>query len=294
MIYTIHNDWLQVGIQDLGASLHSILDQEGTEYLWQGNPAYWNEQAPNLFPYIARLTRETYRLDGKEYRMGIHGFVKDSQLQVSEQKKNYIRFSMRDTDETYRQYPYHFQYEVIYGLQQESIQIRYRVENLDEKIMYFGIGGHPGFCVPLEKGKAFEDYYFKFPDDAAMRRVNITPACFVGEGTEEFPLEAGNILSLHHDLFDRDAIILQDIPRQVSLLARGGRKGVKVVFPQMKYLGLWHAPKTDAPYVCIEPWSSLPSRQDVVEDLAVQPGLISLKSGCIYENAWEIQIIGVA
>lgn len=27
-------------------------------------------------------------------------------------------------------------------------------------------------------------------------------------------------------------------------------------------------PKTDAPYVCVEPWTSLPSRQDVVEELS--------------------------
>ena len=28
--------------------------------------------------------------------------------------------------------------------------------------MYFGVGGHPGFAVPLEKGLAFEDYCLQF------------------------------------------------------------------------------------------------------------------------------------
>lgn len=289
--YQIKNDLLKVKIQDHGGSLCSVRDREGTEYLWQGNPAYWEEKAPNLFPYIGRLTRETYAFEGQTYHMGIHGFIKDSYLQVAEQGEDFIRLFLEDNDVTWELYPFHFRYEVAYRLLKNSIQIQYRVVNRDDKTMYFGIGGHPGFNVPLEPDKCFEDYYLQFPKDAGMNRVNITPACFVGEGAGTFPLEEGNILSLRHNLFDQDAIILQDIPEEVSLMARGGRKGVKVVFPQMKYLGLWHAPKTDAPYICIEPWSSLPSRQDVVEDLAAQPGLIALNPERIYENSWNIQIL---
>ena len=44
-------------------------------------------------------------------------------------------------------------------------------------------------------------------------------------------------------------------------------KEICVTYPNMTYLGIWHMPKTDAPYICIEPWSSLPSRKNVVEDL---------------------------
>ena len=58
-----------------------------------------------------------------------------------------------------------------------------------------------------------------------------------------------------------------------------GARAVAVDFPGFPYLGLWHSPKTRAPYVCIEPWCSLPSRQDVVEDLSTQPGLLSLPAG---------------
>ena len=50
-------------------------------------------------------------------------------------------------------------------------------------------------------------------------------------------------------------------------------------FPGFPYLGLWHCPHTAAPYVCIEPWCSLPSRQDLVEDLSDQPSLLRLPSG---------------
>jgi hypothetical protein len=49
-----------------------------------------------------------------------------------------------------------------------------------------------------------------------------------------------------------------------------------VEFPQMPYVGFWHWPKAEVPYVCIEPWSSLPSRKDRVEDLEQQENLLSL------------------
>ena len=54
-------------------------------------------------------------------------------------------------------------------------------------------------------------------------------------------------------------------------------------------LGFWHMPKTDAPYVCLEPWSSLPSRQDVVEDLETQPDLISLPAGEVWTTTWSLR-----
>ena len=56
------------------------------------------------------------------------------------------------------------------------------------------------------------------------------------------------------------------------------------------YLGIWHMPHTDAPYVCIEPWASLPSRQDVVEELSCKSDLIHLAPGAKYENQWSITI----
>ena len=117
-----------------------------------------------------------------------------------------------------------------------------------------------------------------------------SPACFV-TGTTPYALGDDGVLPLRHDLFDDDAIVLTGVPAQVCLHAKNGRKAVRVSYPQMRYLGIWHKPHSDAPYVCIEPWSSLPSRDGVVEDLAAQPGLNALGAGETYENRWKIEII---
>lgn len=291
MIDTIENECLKVRISDRGAELQSIQTKDGAQYLWQGDEKYWGDRALNLFPYIARLTEGKYELDGHSYEMPIHGFVNYSILEAEERQKNRIVFRMTEREETLQMYPFSFVYRVIYELTGNRLDISYDVENKNERTMYFGIGGHPGFCVPLEDGLAFEDYYLQFGEEKNPVRVGFSPACFLNGQDAEFALAKGGRIPLSHSLFDEDAIVLKDMAKEVCLKSDKGSRAVRVSYPQMDYLGIWHMPFTDAPYVCIEPWSSLPSRQDVVEELTNQPGLVSLPAGEKYRNRWSIEIM---
>lgn len=288
-MYVIQNELLTVTVNPVGATLWSITDQSGQEYLWQGDERYWGDRAPNLFPYIARLTDKRYVLNGKEYSMDIHGFARTNVFEVVEQKENRIVMRMKDTAETYAEYPYHFTFDVCYELVGNKLNISFVVENQDDKKMYFGVGGHPGFNLPMEKGLVFEDYEAYF-GDCKPRKVLFSEDCFV-IGEEPYELTDG-ALPLTHPLFDHDAIVLTDTNQEVTFRSKKGTKALKVCYPDMPYLGLWHKVCSDAPYVCIEPWSSLPSRKGIVEDLATQPGLIHLEAGKVYTNNWDIEIIG--
>ncbi len=77
----------------------------------------------------------------------------------------------------------------------------------------------------------------------------------------------------------------------VTLKSDKSHRAIRVEYPDMPYVGFWHMPKTDAPYIYIEPWSSLSSRKGIVEDLATQPGLVSLNSGCEYTNQWSVELV---
>ena len=281
--YVIKNGQLEITIRSLGAEIISIKDCEGMEYLWQGNPVYWDAQAPNLFPYIGRMIDKKYMLDGKVYDMDIHGFAKDTEFTADQISDTEIVFSMTDSEETYKQYPYKFQFQVMYKLQGSSLQMTYHVKNIDEKEMYFGVGAHPGFNIPFEEGTKFEDYYLEFGPSENVQRVKFSDDCFV-EGENPYKLRDDKFLDLRHDMFDEDAIVLHNMSNEVVLKSKTGKKEIQVVYPEMDYVGFWHWPKTDAPYVCIEPWSSLPSRKGPIEDLAKQPGLLKLQS---MEEHWN-------
>ena len=84
MIHTLKSDYLTVQINEKGAQLWSIRTEDGTEYLWQGDPKYWEDRALNLFPQIGLCTNNTYTLHGREYKMDIHGFIKDTVLAPAE------------------------------------------------------------------------------------------------------------------------------------------------------------------------------------------------------------------
>lgn len=289
MEYSIKNANLTVKISDIGAEMQSV-EKDGTEYLWSGDPAYWPERAPLLFPFVGRFTNGKYTLDGTEYEMGIHGFARKLPYKVVEQNPESITFELVDTEETYASYPYHFELRVTYTLQENQIEIRYGVKNETEQTMYFGIGGHPGFQVPLEDGLEFADYYLEFGGKCYPDRVGHTETCFLSGENHKMELEEDIRLRMYHEMFDDDAIVLQNMADSVTLKSDKGARKVTVCYPHLPYLGLWHAPKTDAPYICIEPWTSLPSRQDIVEEFRYKCDLIRLNGNETYENRWSIII----
>ncbi len=289
MVYQISNDLVQLSISEIGAEMKSI-KKDGAEYLWDGNEEFWPEQAPLLFPYVGRFTDGKYTLNGKTYEMGIHGFARKLPYRVVLEENSRIRFQLKDTEETYCSYPYHFVLEVEYALEGDTIGITYHVKNETDEVMYFGIGGHPGFRVPLEEGLDFSDYYLEFSGESRPERVGHTPACFLSGINQEYPLRDGRCIDLRHTLFDEDAIVLQNVSDEVTLKSDRGHRQVKVSYPNLPYLGLWHAPKTEAPYICIEPWTSLPSRQDVVEEFRYKSDLIRLAPHGEYVNNWKITI----
>lgn len=291
MNYTISNEKLTIKIASYGAELQSIQTKDGTEYLWQGDSRWWEDKAPNLFPYIGRLTNQSYTLEGKKYHMLIHGFAKLMEYTAENAKTDSLVLSLKENETTLEQYPYKFDFKIIYKLEGNKLHVTYYVKNNDEKIMYFAVGGHPGFNVPLEKGLSFDDYYVEFEGSGPVEQVEFTEACFLTGRNVPFELSEGNRFCLSYPKFDDDAIVLADTAHVAELKSDKGTRAVRVTYPQMDYLGMWTWPKATAPYLCIEPWSTLPSRQDIVEDFAEQPGMLSLDPGAVYENTYSIEII---
>lgn len=291
MGYTIlENSRLRLTVDSLGAQMMSLQNLDGREYLWQGDPRYWCERAPVLFPFVGRLTENSYRYGGQVYSMGIHGFAAHQDFSCLCPEPNRLVLQLTDNGETREQYPFAFSLNIIYELIDNRVQVTYQVENTGTGMLPFGIGGHPGFRVPLEEGEQFDDYILEFTGGCQPDRVGFTPQVFLSGQDQPYSLNEGKYLPLRHDLFDEDAVILKNMSREVALRSRVSPHGVQVSYPDMPYLGLWHVPNTDAPYLCIEPWSSLPARQNVVEDFACKSDLIQLGPGKTYINTWSITI----
>lgn len=290
MDHIIKNEALTVTVSGHGAQLRSILGADGTEYIWQGDPKYWSGRDLTIFPFVARLTGGRYSLDGRIYELPIHGFAPRCGFDAAENSAARLVLELRSGAKTLKQYPRQFTFRVIYALLGGVLSIAYEVTNRDTRPMIFGLGGHPGFNVPLQKGLRFEDYRLRFLAACLPTRVGFTPDCFVSGEDTPYPLEDGRSIPLSHSLFDDDAVVLRDMCREVTLESPLDGHSVTVTFPHMPYLGLWHAPKTDAPYVCIEPWTSLPAHAGEMTVFEDRPDLVRLDAGKTHSCRWSIAV----
>ncbi len=287
---TIENKYLSVQISEKGGTLQSIYGkEESIEYLWQGDRDFWGGRAPNLFPFVGRLFEERYTWQGESYPMKCHGFLGRQPMLPVQASVDSCTFLFQDTAETYAVYPFHFQVTLTYTLSGKTLQISFRVDNQGNHPMYFTMGGHPGFNVPLEEGLCFEDYAMVFPKECHPEIIQFSPGV-LPVGREPYALVGDRCLPLRHDLFDLDAVVFSGMPRSVTLKSDKGTHGVTVDFSGMPYVGFWHARQKACPYICIEPWCALPGRQNVVEDLTTMPDLTAVQPSGSWKNDWSITV----
>ena len=278
MNHVLSNGELTVTIREHGAEPVSAR-RGACEYLWQGDPAFWSGRAPLLFPICGRLFGGTYRHEGRRFEMGIHGFARHCDFAAERLSETALRLTLRPSPETRRAYPFDFALTVEYRLDGAMLACEARVDNPGPGPLPFAFGAHPGFNVPLAGAGAFEDWELAFDEPCSPDRFLLSDACFQTGRKAPFALEGGRTLRLRHDLFDRDAIFLSRTSGAVTLRSARTERFVRVRYPDMPYVGFWHPPRTEAPFVCIEPWCGLPSFEGVEDDFAAKTDFFRLPPG---------------
>ena len=290
MIYSIENKILKATVDTSGAQLQSIYSKATeTEYLWQGDPAYWAGRAYNLFPTIGRMYKNTYTYDGNEYSLRCHGIARYRAFQLTDRTATKLTFRLTEDEDSLKEYPFKFEFFIRYELKEATLEISFIVKNTDEKELIFALGGHPGFNVPFGNG-AFEDYYLEFSEKTKVLFHTLSESKFMTGEKLPLPLTEGVRLPLRHELFDNDAAILGNTCREISLKSKADPRYITVKYPDFRYLGVWHTPETDPPFVCIEPWSALPATDGVITDLSAKEDMTRLAPGKTYKTSWSIEI----
>ena len=293
MVYFIKNDFMRVGIDKLGAEIVSIAtlgEEIEKEYIWQGDEKYWLGHAPIMFPICGRLYEGKYTYLGKTYEMPNHGIARSSLFRVTAAKNDELTLTLESNEATREKYPFEFRFDVTFKLVEKTLEVIYSVKNVDDKELIFTLGGHPAFNVPLNPETTFEDYYVEFENPCDAMRVDFSPTCFCTKNDKLFM--GGNVkrIDLKHELFDDDAIFLYNTDKKITLKSDATTDSVTMTFDNMKYIGLWHAPKTDAPYICIEPWCGIPANEGVIDDLETKEEMIHLPAGFSFSNSYKVEI----
>ena len=290
MLYTIENDRVRVTLDSArGGELTSIYGKvTDCEYLWQGDPAYWAGQAPVLFPICGRLLDGYYTYGGKRYEMGIHGFLRKMALTVTAQTADSITLFATDTAETREMYPFSFRFLLTYSLSGDSLTVSHRVENTGDKELIFALGAHPGFRVPMGNDKC-EDYALTFADHVTELTQVVFKNNFTSRAWESYPLPDHKI-PYSNELFDAGSLFFANMGDTVTLGSPVSGRFVRLDFVGFPILGLWHAEDTGAPFLCIEPWESIPTYHDKVDALETKAMMNRLVPGSTYEKAYTITV----
>ena len=290
MIYTITNDYLSVSIETFGAQLKSIKKRNyECEYLYQGSNIYWANRAINLFPICGRLKDNKYTYNNIEYELGCHGFARHQEFSLDSISESSVTFKLSDNDETLNKYPFKFDLRITYELNGNIINIKNTVLNKDNKELLFTTGGHPGFNCPLDKSLDFSDYIISFNNVSDLEEMGLTPKGLRTGLYNKVHFENG-LINLDHHMFDNGSPFYKNSFNEIRLYSLKDKKAVTVRCPKANFFGLWHTDKSDAPFICIEPWLGCPSLDNASSSLEEKDYMIKLKNNESYEFKYEIEI----
>ncbi|TDN87647.1 galactose mutarotase-like enzyme [Salegentibacter sp. 24] len=289
-MHELQNEFLSIKVNSIGAELSSLKNLEtGIEHLWQGSPEFWASRAPNLFPVIGVLKDGEFLFEGKAYKMPKHGFIRhNEEMRLKVKTPNSLIFELEYSQKTLEIYPFKFKFEISFTLHEKSLKIHHSIINLDEKPLYFSLGGHPAFNAPIEEGEVYEDFYLEFDRKMDLSTHLLNEKGLVMDKTEGI-LDNEDKIRLQKDLFAKDALIFQNIPsKKVALKNKNTGIILSVEYSDFSNLGIWAKP--GAPYVCIEPWLGMADVESTDKNLKTKEGIQMLESKKEFEASYKINI----
>ncbi|SEK20354.1 Galactose mutarotase [Pseudobutyrivibrio ruminis] len=290
MNYTLENDKIKLTVAEHGAEIKSLIRKaDGKELMWQADAAYWGRTAPVLFPLVGNYYQKKSVFKGQTYEMGQHGFARDMDFMLGRQTENELVFLLKDNEESRKKYPFSFLLVITYRLENDTVNVEWKVENPNEETMYFSIGGHPAFNCDLDT------YTLRFEKDN-QPNAKITANIIADDGSgclgdeqKQFELENG-VLGMSDELFSRDALIIEDRQSdKVTLIDDKGQDVIAVKFDAPLF-GVWSPVGKHAPFVCIEPWYGRCDRVGFNQKLEEREYGNTLSITDIFQVSFDIQV----
>ena len=293
MLITIENEWLKAEFSRDGAELRKVKHKKnGLDYMWTGDSTYWGRVSPVLFPIVGRLKEDQYELNGQNYSMSQHGFLRDVTFDLFVQTQTNVSFVCESAGRFTEIYPYEFKAFIHYILKDDALMVRWEIQNENQGVMYFSIGAHPAFKVPLLENETVEDYSLHFTpaQNKNVVEYELKESLIHEKGT------ANDIstIQLSDTLFKNDALVYSHIDI-VKLISNTSGHGVEVTFEKFPFVGIWSKYKdsdgTIAPFVCIEPWYGIADTYQTSGKLEEKLGINKLETGEDFKAEYKIKFL---
>ena len=252
---TIENQHLRVRVKPLGAELCSIFSKKlEQEIMWQPGDEIWNHSSMLLFPNPGRICRDRTIIDGKVRPATMHGFAYNQQFEVVDHREDLLTLRLSANDYTRESFPYEFTLDVTFRLEGDVLYQELAVSNKDSRKMYFCLGAHPGFYLPMMVGESGNDYVLRFDRKQNVKRFATEKGTMLLTGEKTPFLEDATDVQLNEDFFNGGSILLDGVEADtVTLLSLKSGHFVELGIKGFPYMCLWGNPVRNA-VICIEPW----------------------------------------
>ncbi|WP_174803181.1 aldose 1-epimerase family protein [Martelella limonii] len=282
----IENEHLAVAVAALGAETRSITTRDGSEWLWDGDPAYWTGRAPVLFPIVGKAPDNRLTIEGASFPMQQHGFARKSPFTLADRSATACRFSLEANADTQMAYPFAFRLSITHALEGRTLSVTAEVANLDERPMPFGFGFHPAFRWPMPGVNAGHVHHIALANGAEPSMIRLRDG-LLDLAPRPSPFSKG-LLALDHDYFEEDAMIFPEgAGDQLSLNAEDG-PSLHFRFENLPNLALWTKP--GAPYICVEPWHGMAAAHGKGPAIEDRPFTKTLEAGDTATFSWSVTI----
>ena len=283
MITTIENLKLTAKFNSKGAELISLQNQNKREYIWNGNPEFWGKHSPVLFPIVGTLKNNRYSYNNSIYQLSRHGFARDTNFDLIKYSHNQAVFSLKANNDTKKVYPFDFELQISYTLQEDTLIIGYKIINNEETELPFSIGGHPAFALP----KDFKNYSLAFEQPENLLTYQLKNE-LLSDKTAAITLSK-NILPLTYSLFNNDALIFKSLnSRRISLLENEAPI-LHFNFKDFQNFGIWT--KNDAAFICLEPWLGYSDTINTSGNILEKEGIQMVGAKRNFECHFSIEIV---
>ena len=285
----LENNDLVVKVRSQGAELFSIVSMgTGLEYMWSGDPAFWSKTSPLLFPIVGTLKDDKFFIDGNSHTLSRHGFARDSEFDVRQLSSDKAQFTLNSSEGSLKKYPFDFSLTITYSLLSNALNVVYSVENKSNRNMFFSLGAHPAFKVPLINGTSYQDHYLEFNKIETAPRWPISDKGLIKEEPVPF-LDHVKRINLNKELFYHDAVVLKHLNSNIiSLKATTHSHGLDFHFDGFPFLGLWAARNAD--FVCIEPWCGIADSVNHDGDFSEKEGIEKIASNASWKRMWKVSL----
>lgn len=283
MTTTLTNLHLSAEIKQFGAELISLKTNQNKEYIWEGNPDFWGKHSPVLFPIVGTLKNNSFHYNGMEYHLSRHGFARDMEFELIDVTENSATFTIQSSEETEKVYPFEFELQIIYTLEENNLSIAYKVINNGKTAMPFSIGAHPAFALPNQ----FENYAIAFEKDEPLEYYLLEDD-LISNKTKKLDVHDKKI-PLTYELFENDALIFKTVQSNALTILENEKPILRVHFEDFPSLGIWT--KRNAPFICIEPWFGYSDTNENSGNLIEKEGIQILESNEIFISKFSIEIL---